>query len=521
MKRLCVLPLIFGAALVAGPPGEITGRVVDAQTGAPILRVHVRVTRLQHVQSDPVALLTGDDGSFDLTNVPAGRYALSCERTGYLRASQIVETASAAATLDTNRIPIVIRLTPQAVIEGTVVDEARVAVPFAHVQVFRRVASEGKWQVQPGLLARTDDNGKFRVYGLAAGTYCIDVTVPAEARRRTKLAYPPVFYPNSADVAGAQFVTVRPGQDQQIQIRLPEPVPAREIRGQTVPGVESAIAQIRPVDFTVPFWVSPFEYSWDQKARTFKFTGVTPGVYEIDVTAQVDGKQRRAISTVTVADRDVSGLRLEFPEQATLTGRVQVDGQGAPPHPVTRISLRSPRYQLGAEVHADGNFVFHDLLPGSYRLVISPGGGAYVRSARQGGRDVLRDGVIISSETPPAPLEITLGFPGGTVEGTVALRDGSLPERLVVALLRRDGNAMALEKQTYLTPPTAGGNAQYAFAGVAPGDYLVFAWPADAEVEYAEPEFARMYEDIGKEVTVTEGATVTVNVDRVLSPNPQ
>ena len=36
MNRFCALPLICGVALLAGPPREIAGRVVDAQTGAPI-----------------------------------------------------------------------------------------------------------------------------------------------------------------------------------------------------------------------------------------------------------------------------------------------------------------------------------------------------------------------------------------------------------------------------------------------------------------------------------------------------
>lgn len=45
----------------------------------------------------------------------------------------------------------------------------------------------------------------------------------------------------------------------------------------------------------------------------------------------------------------------------------------------------------------------------------------YLVTSTPARRDVLRDGLTISAETPPAPLEITLDAPGGTVEGTVAL----------------------------------------------------------------------------------------------------
>jgi hypothetical protein len=65
-----------------------------------------------------------------------------------------------------------------------------------------------------------------------------------------------------------------------------------------------------------------------------------------------------------------------------------------------------------------------------------------------------------------------------------------------------------------------GGDSQCAegagIRGVAPGEYLLFAWPSGAQVEYAEPEFARQYAAQGKPVTITEGAKVTVNIDRPL-----
>jgi hypothetical protein len=277
---------------------------------------------------------------------------------------------------------------------------------------------------------------------------------------------------------------------------------------------------------------SGFEQQLDQKTHSFKFTGVTSGVYVIDVTAQLDGQQRRVTRIVTVAGQDIAGIRLELSSQTRLTGTVRVEGQGAPPHPAPNVALHSPSYQLGAGIQADGSFEFQNLPPDTYRVRISPNGAAYLRSAWQGGRNVLRDGLTISAETPPAPLEITLGAPGGTVEGTMALRDDGQADPMIVALLRRAGDAMVLEKQVYLSaslpagrsfsindrPPVYGG-MRFTLQGVAPGDYLLFAWPADAQVEYAEPEFARQHDDLGRPVTVTEGAKVTVNIDHALKLN--
>jgi hypothetical protein len=492
----------------------------------------VRITRAGS-QADEIVILTGDDGAFDLTGVPEGRYQLSCERAGYLSGFQSVESQPVPAVSDAKRVTVAIRLTPQAVIEGAVVDESGGAVPFADIQVYRRVAIEGRRQAQFMSQAQADDKGSFRIFDLAAGAYGIGVTISRAGMRPQKLAYPPVFYPNSPDIANAQFVDLRPGQEQQVRIRLPEPVPAREIRGQIVPAVEGANAQLRPADSMAPGRPSGFELQqWDQKTHSFKFTGVTPGVYVIDVTAQLDGQQRHATTIVTVADQDITGLRLELSNQTTLIGTVRVEGQAAPLHPAANIALHSSSYRAGAVVQADGSFEFRNLTPDTYRVTISPAGAAYLRSAWQGGRDVLRDGLTISGETPSTPLEITLGAPGGTVEGTVALRDAVQPDLMVVALLRRAGNAMVLEKQVNVSgslpagtafsvndqPPVYGGR-RFTLQGVAPGDYLLFAWPAEAQVEYAEPEFARQHGHLAIAVNVTEGAKVTVNIDRALFLN--
>jgi carboxypeptidase family protein len=326
MNRLCALPLVWGVALLAGPPREIAGRVVDAQTGAPIPHARVRITG-SGSQTDEIVLLTGVDGAFDLTGVPEGQYQLSCEQAGYLRGVQNVASQPVPAASDAKAVPVAIRLTPQAVIEGAVVDENGGAAPFANIQVYRRVAIEGRRQAQFVQQAQADDNGAFRIFGLAAGGYCIGATISPAAMRRRKLAYPPVFYPNSPGTANAQFVELRPGQQQQIRIRLPEPVPAREIRGQIVPAVQGVSAQLRPADSAVVGSPSGFEQQWDQKTHSFKFTGVTPGVYVIDVTAQLDGQQRRATRIVTVAGQDIAGIRLELSTQTRLTGTVRVEGR--------------------------------------------------------------------------------------------------------------------------------------------------------------------------------------------------
>jgi hypothetical protein len=57
----------------------------------------------------------------------------------------------------------------------------------------------------------------------------------------------------------------------------------------------------------------------------------------------------------------------------------------------------------------------------------------------------------------------------------------------------------------------------FQFQVVTPGDYVLYVWPVEAQVEYANAEYMRQFESYGQTVTVTEGGSVAVTVDRVLT----
>ena len=65
------------AAKASGPAGSITGRVVDARTGEPLPGVLVLLVGASREE------VTGADGTFTLTGVPAGSAAVSVSLVGY------------------------------------------------------------------------------------------------------------------------------------------------------------------------------------------------------------------------------------------------------------------------------------------------------------------------------------------------------------------------------------------------------------------------------------------------------
>lgn len=529
MNRHCVLSLVCGLVLFAGPPLEIEGRVVDAQTGAPIAHARVTVTFFQP-GGEPVQvlLLTDEGGAFDLKNAPEGNYQVTCERSGYLPGNQPGQSLPGPRSPDTKAAPLIVRLIPQGVIEGSVVDRNGAPVPSANVQILRQTVVEGRRQPQMVSGNQADDAGSFRIFGLSAGRYRVGVTVPASFTQGAKVAYPPVFYPNSRDIHGAELMDLRPGQERHLRIRLPEPVPAREIRGQVAPAGEGVNILLRPVGATLFDQSLTFNNNWDQKTKTFKISGIPSGVYVLEADTNIAAQQLHAGMTVTVGDRDITGIRLEPRPPERVSGVLRFEGKEKPDNTVSRIELSSRYGRFGASPDGDGKFKFNTLPEGTYHLV-SSNGPTYLRSAWQGGRDVLRDGLAVSGESSPEPLEIVLGGPGATVEGTVTLPDSGQPANVVVALLRRAGNEMVLEKEQYVSSslpagtimsvnqwPTIHGGSRFTIEGVAPGDYVLYCWPADSQVPYADPDFIERYGALGKAITVSGAEKINVTLDRLV-----
>src|SRR5439155_17952483 len=70
-----------------------------------------------------------------------------------------------------------VRLTPQAVITGRVLDEEREPAPYAQIMALRyRYTQTGK-QLIPMGSASTNDLGEYRVFGLAPGRYFLSAAM--------------------------------------------------------------------------------------------------------------------------------------------------------------------------------------------------------------------------------------------------------------------------------------------------------------------------------------------------------
>lgn len=142
----------------------------------------------------PLRVMTGADGRFVFHDLAPGTYQLTATQTGYTSTLSVNAGANAglvgivAAAIAPPSQPTIVplkegelatnvslRLWKNAVISGTVLDDAGEPAIGLTVQVARRVMGGGRARFIPGTSVRTDDRGAYRLTGLVPSDYLVVV----------------------------------------------------------------------------------------------------------------------------------------------------------------------------------------------------------------------------------------------------------------------------------------------------------------------------------------------------------
>jgi hypothetical protein len=293
MKWLLLVELMCAAALFADDPREVSGRVVDAQTGAPIVRARVSVLAPEFTVSP--AVLTDDDGNFRLVNLPDGAVPLIAERVGYLLGQAV--TARSSVTLE---------LTRQAAIHGVVSGEKDAVVGHANVVVLQ--AAKGQEGRSRAADVNADETGEFRVAGLKAGRYWVAAIDQGGQAPRNR-AYAIGYFPDVTDVGEAKWIDLEPGQDVEIRVRL-KAKPAYEIRGRVVPTSKDPNVSVHMAgdDLLQPRYL----FEWVVPGESFRISGLAPGSYVLKAQAFDNAGSSSAEQSVVISDSSPNEAVLEL-----------------------------------------------------------------------------------------------------------------------------------------------------------------------------------------------------------------
>ncbi len=565
---LLAFALAYAAPCAAQPqPASISGVVTAALNGAPVAGAVVKLVDEPPATAPPghqvKSTTTTSDGSFRFDDVEPHAYWVVANLQGYLPAEYGQRSATATGmSFDVaagQRVNVRLVMWATGVISGRVVDAD--GEPIGRVQVLglRVVYRDGKPGLTIAQTVMTNDRGEYRMFWLTPGSYRVAArqwdqetsapainigpprrfatneqgTSPVITRRAlangaaVEETYVPIYAPSTPDVQLATPITLGPGDSAAgIDIQMAgDRVPARHVRGIFVRTEDNG----RPtLLMMVPRTQTPFASIAPGLTRadgSFDIAGVAPGSYLLYA------QDASAIQAIEVGDADVDNVALVQQTGIALKGRIVIDrgassDVSANPQDFQIQMTREP-YLVGAPDGGarfnpapapDGAINLNAVAPGDYRVAVRPFGigpdgetmtgrqapgplrNAYMKSVRLGDADVLANGLHLPGPTSQQ-LEIVIGLNGAEVDGIAS--DGREPAPNVVIIAVPDG-ANRGRADLYKRASTDA-RGHFAMAGLAPGDYTIYAWDDVERGAWESPEFLRGFEGRGRFVRLREG----------------
>jgi protocatechuate 3,4-dioxygenase beta subunit len=516
----------------APPPAEsarpedrcsVQGIIVNAATGEPLRKADI-IVRPVGGRGRGVAYSAVSDaaGRFSITGLNPGEYRLSAERAGFARqefgAKRPNEPGRAIPlSAGENRTGLDIRLTPQGVVTGRVLDED--GDPIAHVLVslMQTTYVDGRKQLMPAQNASTNDLGEYRIFGLAPGRYYLSATYRRgyveTSNAGGEEAYAPTFYPGTTSAGAAAPLEVAAGATLQgIDLRL-QKMNAVQVAGRVLtPDGEPA----RAIAMLMPRGDGASAYMGQRVSRAFggqgrfRFTGVTPGAYYLN--AQMNGEDERlwARMQIEVGTASMEDIVLTLAPGVDLTGKVSVEGaSGAAPSGARVILLSESRLRrTGAPVKPDGTFALGNVVPDAYRVTIEGlPDTAYVRSIRFGNADIAQSGLDFTRGVSPGEIAISIANTAAHIDGAVQDSAGQPAADVRVVILPEKTSDLSRPKSVMTDQ-----NGQFSIGGLAPGEYRAYAFDDIESGAWQDPEFMKPYENDGQRINIQDNDRETIQL---------
>lgn len=502
--------------------GVIRGRVVRADTGEPLRRVHVRVDEWSNAAlGGPAATMTDAEGRYELTQLPAGRYQLKARRGGYVEVAYGQRRPfERGRPLELGERTVLqnidFALPPGAVVTGRVVDETGEAVAQVSVSLARRRYVDGARRLVPESGGSTDDRGEFRIFGVPPGDYVIVARFDSiDLGSRDRMRYVPTYYPGTPIASEAQRVTVGLGQEVPgITMALARAATA------TVRGVvrSSGQASSGPFTFVVAREISgaqahvPMSTAVTAGDGSFAIAGLLPGAYVLE--AQSTSGSEFAAMEVVIDGADVAGVTLVLSKGATARGRIRFDTgdppQGLLPSQVFVVPTLVD-YQLEGIGMSGGPPVTRDdwtfALPGLR-------GRGFIRAGTLSGwrmKRVRREGVDVTDTplqfaTDVDGLEIELTQRLTTVSGGVSDdRGDAVLDATIIAFADDPGKWGPGSRFIESARPDQQG--RFTIRGLPPGRYLAIAVGYLEPGEERDPDLLEGWRQTATRFTLSEGET--------------
>jgi hypothetical protein len=507
------------------PVYRIAGVVVSKIDGHPLSRARVTLNDTKD-EERAESIFTGDDGHFEFTGLPAGKYSLQGAKRGfntsyYDQHENYWTGIVTGAGVDTENLAL--KLVPSAAISGQVLDESGDAVRSARVTLFRVDHSEGLEQIRPSGNVQTDDLGTYEFASLPAGTYFVSASAQPwyalhpqsqspdagdngnNFHRTLDVAYPITYYADTTDAESATPIPIRGGERVQVDLHL-NPVPSLHLTvhvangkdGFSFPRLEQpAFDGSNPVEAGALRMVSP---------GVFEISGIAAGRYDLRMQGSGGSMEMNGVD-LTSDGQEIDTSNAESLAHVKITARMS-DG-GAMPKPLVIGLILKNRISPATAIAADekGDAELPQVSAGSYEIA------AWGAAKRFSVAQVSAEGAELTGHTlaiaAGASVSLTLTLSAGSAELDGVVKHGGKPF----------GGAMVV-----LVPKDAGANGDlfrrdqsdldgtFALHDVIPGSYTVIAIENGWDLDWSQPDVIAAYAKHGQVIQVRNGSNGKVHI---------
>ncbi len=523
LLTLCSIGLILSgttAAQVSSPSanGEtftLSGTVVNSVTGEPIARALVRTNGA--VQR---TAFSDSEGHFQIDGLPAVQVTLTAQKPGYSTQHNGPTSGAGWIQIGSNTSAVAVKLIPQSAIYGRVTDASAQALEHVPVRLTARSVRDGRKFWEQRGMTETDEDGRFRFPNLTAGTYYVAAgPMVAEqllaAGEKSKTGFAHVYYPGAPDLPTALPIQLNGGQQTEADFSLTA-VPVYQVSGSISghladQGVGFQLLSSSGDEVSLPT-------SFNMETGTFKLEGLPAGAYIVRAISQADGQPLRAERLVNVT-ANIEDLRLALAPTVSIPIVVRTEARSS------STASASPRIQdrppisvrlLPADPNNTESFstvqrgssamVLQNVDPGTYTAILMPQLPWYVQSASYGQSNVLYDNVFVAGGQS-YPMEIVLRDDSASLSGTIKSSDANPAPATVVVVPQPAGK---------MTPHIARGvGNDFSVSGLAPGEYLVFAFDNIDGMEYGNPDTFAPYASQAAHITLTGSQRGQVSLDLI------
>ncbi|HTV15577.1 MAG TPA: carboxypeptidase-like regulatory domain-containing protein [Acidobacteriaceae bacterium] len=538
--RPWLIPLTAVVLVLGGAQGlraqdaagyTLRGTIVNSLTGQGVPRALVTL-------NEEYAVLTGGDGQFSIDHVPAGTYAATVSKPGYLGVGYS-RHGSGHLMHDQPSPPEIVHvgpdvpdakiaLVPTASIAGQISLSTADSADGIRISIYRRQTNFGhaRWVMAGSAQSRID--GTFHMAELPPGSYMLATSASldnpnlAEMGPATTWGYPPAYYPGVTDPGAAGVITLAAGQQGEADIAL--------THQQFFP----VTAMIRASDMRMPGEFNVLDMGGHPTGLSAQFD-TTHGLVRANLPNGSWILEGRGYG------REMTWGRVEV-HVASAPVTVALNMQSVPHIPVnvqrsftsSTVSSSGPGVNLllvsadpfgtssvsGGESAVPGSngtaWQMNVAEPGRFWVEASTGGASYVSSISSGGTDLASNPLVVEPGSTPASIDVTLRDDGGGITGQLNTSTANAPGSTEAADIAAQVTVYAIPQFPFVErlPQTrVGQDGTFSFTNLAPGSWRVVACDAPQDIDFHSPDALAAWTGQGQTVTVEAGGTAHVTLD--------